>query len=230
MKNTIPIVFLTCSLPLIADTATGAVIHTAGQTRLIDPPASTQLNARQSNKWIRGFMEYEGTGALSLLQNVRVDITEPGRVAKISQRTPGWVTKDTQVEVYNFWTDPRRNPVVFRGSVTFDTDVLGIITTDRLLGRSDDLDSSLAGGPTLFSTGLRFRGAETRGNQDWIRLSDDRRTVHFRFKTWGVIDQVRIITEFRGEQTPPSQPPIVPASSALTVLGLGGMMAARRRR
>ena len=182
------------SLLLIEGTISASV---SGAVRLIPPPASVQLGALESNTTL--FLFAERT-TYSLPQSVPVDISTPGTYTTLPL-SPSTINAGSLVDVYylhhdqigfNGGTAPGQN---LQGSITFDTDVIGIIALDPTLVATN----GILGAPgTLYDNFPNGQGYEFTppcpGLQDSVTLSSDRRTLTVCTTVYGANDDLRIIT------------------------------------
>jgi hypothetical protein len=123
-----------------------------------------------------------------------VDISQPGVVTNASQFTPATIDTGTYVNSQLLHFDPVGNGSgVLRGSVTFDTNVLGIIVTSARLNATD---GQLRRPDAVYATTFASRGAEFNGSadQDSVTLSADRRTVTFVSHVASGLDEIRVVT------------------------------------
>lgn len=96
-----------------------------------------------------------------------------------------------------------------KGWITFDTDIIGLIYSNRFLRWSDFLSQP----GTLFSKSRRKLDKHELINLGGWDISADYRTLWFDWRAKPAVDQLRIITD----------PPVdVPAPSSLALLLLGG--------
>ena len=133
----------------------------------------------------------------------------------LSMNVGGTIAAGTQVASHYIFFDPVSGSVI--GTVDFDADVLGIITSSGLLLASDGLANT---GVTYLNPGLRGLEAGdfatiTAGNQRQI-------SVNFTASSPG--DYIRVITAFSPGAVPE------PASLALVGLGFAAAGFARRRK
>ena len=128
------------------------------------------------------------------------------------------VAAGTQVASHYIFFDPATTnpPSHIVGTVDFDSDVLGIITSTGLLLASD----------ILANTGVNYLNPGLRGLEagDSVTISGTRQITFDTFAS-SPGDYVRVITAFSPGATVPE-----PASIALTLAALAGVAAARRRR
>lgn len=114
------------------------------------------------------------------------------------------------------------------GSVTFDSEILGIIGSHIPLVNSD----GLLGNPgTLYETSTPvFGGRGLEGanfsvplSRDWITISSDRRTLTLDLGVGDWFDDVRVVVAGRAQVVP------LPATLPLVLLGFGAILISRRK-
>jgi hypothetical protein len=205
-------------LYLTAAPATAQIIGTAGDAQVIAPPASVVPDQLESPTAIQVFAERSG---VILPVDLTVNFTEPGLYDEISDLTGGTIAAGTIVDTYFLHSDPIGvTPTQYAGSVTFATDVLGVIV---LTGRLELTDAPLGSPTTIYpaSGTVPFRDMELQATE-FVQLSPDRRTLRFVAGTAEFTDQVRVITASAA-----------PESGTLPLLalgvGAGGILAARRK-
>jgi hypothetical protein len=169
---------------------------------MIDPPTSLGPDPFGQKRF---FAFYEQQNVV-LDKKVRVD--------------RGWLGKGELVSSQYVMFDPSqivRDTV----SVTFDSEILGVVTKKHRLRKSDFLGAEGVG-----YRGFRKRGSEWR---DHYTISADGRTITFRHRAGSPGDNIRIIT--RGREIippppppPPIDPPAVPEPGAALLFGLGAAL------
>jgi hypothetical protein len=183
-----------------AGSARSNVVGTSGDVMIIAPPPSAVRGALEDNKFDKVFAEQS---SLVLPSDVAVDVTNTNAVDERADLSPGLVPAGTVIDSYLLHSDivgygPIRQ---FKGTVTFDTEILGVIVqatglyaTDKLLGSST----------TKYLPPNVYRGFEGPGFpatadivRDTLQLSADFRTVTFEFRTGEMLDEARIITRAR---------------------------------
>jgi hypothetical protein len=131
----------------------------------------------------------------------------------------GWVDAGTRVSSHYVLYDPRE---VTRRSVTitFDSEIVGVITSNRRLRKSDWL-----GADGVEYERFRHRGREWR---DHYEISADGLSITFRMRANNPGDYMRILTRVRDPIPPPPAPPPVvvppaalPEPGAALLFGLG---------
>ncbi len=194
--------------------AYAGIISTAGQIEVVPPPPSLRAGALESDAFARAIAERQG---VTLPGDLAVDITLPGTYASPAGPTPGTIPAGTFVDSFVLHADAvgvPGSPVFYSGSVTLDSEVLGLVIGDDTL----PVSAALLGSPgTLYPfTG----GLELGPNSDTVTLSDDRRTVTIRFGSAAGVDQLRIVAAASVPE---------PASLVLLGLGVSGLLIIRRR-
>jgi len=190
------------------------------------PPSSLVPGAIENNLKALLFME---DSDLSFASAITVDATAPGVYKSKASLTPGSIAAGTLVSGAYIHADPVTSGTTFTGSVTFNTDILGLIVTTNDLFASD----SLLGVPgTNYGSSTTPRGLELSPTQDYFSISANLRTLTFTLKTWGYTDDIRILTAGTFAGTTGAQSP-VPEPGTLALIGLGMSLiavGARRRR
>jgi hypothetical protein len=163
----------------------------SGQVQLVPPPASLEVGAFEANGWIRVIEE----GSTLLGEALQLDITAAGSYADTSDASPGALSGGSTVTSYLLHFDTLGETAVagLSGSLTFDTDILGLVVTDASLDASD---ATLGLGAVVYPTGLELRSIEpsTEVFLDAVTLSADRRTLTI--DHLGVaerMDQIRVL-------------------------------------
>jgi len=179
--------------------ASATIVGTSGQMTLIAPPPSVEINALESDTTMYAFDEQQG---VTLAQPLNVDITTPGTYDDTADLTPGTIPAGTVVNSQFVNADhvgTGAPPVVLDGTITTDTDIIGIEVLQHGLNISDFL-----GAPgTAYPTGDFGRGLNLDDQDDFVIEQIDKRTVEIHSQVRVHTDQVRIITD--GGQRPPVQ-------------------------
>ena len=171
--------------------------HIAGVS-VIDPPPSVQVDMLTSSTLMFEFVEQTN---FTLTSDVHVDITAPGTVVSSGQLTPLTIAAGTLVNSpYLHHDQPASTQNTQKASVTFDTDILGVIVLDASLVASNP---QLGAPGTAYHTSSAGQGYELTTNgcstasgvQDQITLSVDRRTVTVCTNVYGAPDDIRILTK-----------------------------------
>lgn len=177
---------------LVPDFARGiaaGVVAVAGDARKHRQPISLGDDVFEDGDSLWAIVE---RGDVQLLEPLGVEISEPGVVAHDTSRTWAVVDSGTYVNTHVLHFDPPgAGGGRTRGSVTFDTIVLGVIVSRDSLVATDARLSA----PGLVYPAAATRGAELGGAEaDTIELSADRRTVTFSASVASGADEIRVIT------------------------------------
>lgn len=165
-------------------------------------PQSVVLGEFESSETAQFFVERYG---VDLKDGLAVSFTRPGRY---DTETSGVsLSTDQPADSYLLHADPQGEsvaPLKYSGSVTFDRPILGVIVHGNLITASDEVlghdgvgyagDVRRLGSSTIRDT----RGLD--GGDDYVVLSDDRRTLHFEFIVGKGMDQIRLLV-----QSPPTE-------------------------
>jgi hypothetical protein len=148
---------------------------------------------------------------------VTVDFTAPGTYPGPPAGPLPSLLAGTYVDSYFLITDPvgaNQSPThEFKGSITFSTDILGLITMDSEFATSNLLLGHVG---TIYSL-----GGYSQDQGDIITISADRRTLSFDMFSAPAADNIRIITAADVPE---------PTTVVLTGTGLAAFIARRRRR
>ncbi len=204
------------ALLILAGTAVLASIdETDGAMEEVEPPSSVEPDEFDSDDTI--FLFEEQTDVV-LSSDLDVDIKNPGTFDWTKLVTPvdgGTILAGTSVHSYFIHFDPASDGGAepLTGSVTFDTDILGLIVLNAALNDSDPiLGAQNEEEPTIYPTGDPGRRMELDccadpENFDVVFLSSDRRTVEVTvFTDNDSVDQIRVVTA--AEQGPPPTPEV----------------------
>ncbi len=144
-----------------------------GNVTIIDAPKSVVFNSFESNSVIHGFIEQEG---LALPGAVPLNIAEPGRYGRNYASytgAAGSLAAGTVVDSYFLIFDPVGSQSAYAsGSVTFGSDILGMICTTRDLDATDHI---LGSDDVAYPVGQGARGYES--NAEEVEIMDDQRTL-----------------------------------------------------
>lgn len=204
---------LVALLVFAAIPASAAILGVSGAVSIIPAPADARLGMLESNTVAPLFTEVTG---LKLPSNLTVDFNAPGTYNSNPVSLP-FISAGTVVDSYYLITDPVGSDVNnvrdFSGTITFSTDVLGVIVLDPEFASSN---GTLGHPGTLYSpAGIALE----LGAPDMFTLSGSRRTISFSFSSNTAADNMRIVTAAVPE----------PASAVLVVAGLAGVLLIRRR-
>ena len=196
-------------LSLIPRATFGGIVNMGGQVEFVSsPPSDVRSNQWESNTHARIFQERL---AFRLTQPVSVDVTLPGTVRLApDDLSPATLGIGTVLNSYYLHVDSvAENFIDLRGSITFDSDIIGVISGVKDGITSNDFGSSLAlSNSILGRVGVSYsRGATDLLPQDFFTITQDRRTLTFRLTTAPGDDNLRIITN-------------VPEPSSFTILVL----------
>jgi hypothetical protein len=209
-------VLITISLTttLVSTLAHANIIGTTGAVTLIPGPVDVSTGVFESDTEIRVFAELQNiTLASDLTAEITIPSTCPSGGTKnfSSGVIPAGTVINSFYEHFDCVRSDNNDPVLASGSITFDTDILGVIVLDGTLGNSTPylgLSSVIYGDNT--NRGLEIVGGGAgQDNNDQITLSSDRRTVTFSIRDGAGSDDVRIITA------------AVPEPSTFALLGFG---------
>jgi hypothetical protein len=221
-KYTFPMAFLF----VVACSTAGhsAIVGTTGQIQLIARPESVLNNDLVSDATAVAFNELQ---FVTLSESVPVDMAGPGTYSNANPpgASSAAIPQGTLVHSYYLHADSVSGaagaPIVFDGTITFDSRILGIQVRSATLDAGiDPLGAFDVFYPfTVGRSGLEFEPTGGGSGLDTITLSGDRHTVTIHLQTTGQTDQVRIITS-------------VPEPSSLALIGIGGLslIACLRRR
>jgi uncharacterized repeat protein (TIGR01451 family) len=171
----------------------GALISgSSGQViRLSSPPASVAVGAQEDATSAIAFDEQQGT---TLASSMLVDAVDPGTYSSFPNGSRR-IAAGTKVDSHLVHSDvPAGGPTTRRtGSITFPTDIIGVIGSTARLGASD---AALGAPGTTYSGTVKYRGLEQDGtlSPDKFTIGADRRTLSFDVRTISVIDEIRVVT------------------------------------
>ena len=199
----------------VATSSSAAIVAAAGDVAQIPPPPSVVPQALESDFHIHAFDEAQH---LELPTAIRVDISSPGTYEKWPDLTPAVIAAGAEVSSYLLHADQMDfcRSVALEGSITFDTDILGVILRKHTLNKTDGILGALDTEYPTNRLGLS-RGAELLSSQDSVVLEPDGRTLTVHLAVGSAIDQIRVVTD-------------APEPTALSLLALGVLPAIRSRR
>ncbi len=163
---------------------------TSGGVVQIEPPISVMVGDLESDTEIRAFNEVQN---LPLPQDVAVNISSAGTYDNPDALTPATLVAGTSVCSHFLHADRVGNEASVRvqGSVTFSSEILGVIVLAAELNASD----GILGHPgTQYPTGSDTRDLELSSTEDSVTLEPDMRTLTVDLRFGQVADQIRVIT------------------------------------
>ena len=208
-----------------------AISSLSGDIEQIAPPASVVIQNLTSSDFLRIFREQMN---FTLTSDLGVDFT----LAKVYDGTGDLptthptISAGTAIDSYFVHGDSLGSALVqFDGSITFDTEILGVILTNKigtasnpgskLLETSDGILGYVGTAyPSAGNTNRQVELGASLSGADQLELSADRRTLTLHLSVAEAIDQLRVIT------APSLTTAAVPEpSSAILVLGLSAAWA-----
>lgn len=197
---------LLCLYPAAAVNA--GIVTRSDSIQEISPPPDLRQGVPdlESNTTVSLFVERLD---FTLPEELPLDVSDAGTwLDSPGHFSPGTADVGKLIDVYFLRFDPVGTPSQPRrieGSITFDADILGVITkTNSLLATHPILGL----GGVIYPTGDN-QGTEPNNAGTFLTLSEDRRTVSFRLAVDTHIDTFRIVTT-------------VPEASSVILLALGG--------
>jgi hypothetical protein len=175
----------------LSSVAWAALVTTSGQMTQIGPPPSVEINEMESDTTQFAFSERQ---CVILGSGLRVNITAPGIYDENIDLTPGIIPAGTTVSSHFVDADKigTGSPhIELEGTLTTDTRILGIILRQAALDASDFLGAI----GTVYPTGEFGRAMRLDGQNDFLILDADLRTVTVHTDNQVHADQVRVITE-----------------------------------
>ncbi len=174
----------------IAGVAHAVIGSTSGAMVTVAAPASTLPGAFDSTTSIFAFNERQG---VTLASSLTVQISTPGTygLGGVAGTTPTSVPAGTVVDSHMIHNDNRTGGATFRsGTITFPTDIVGLLINATSLNSSD-----LLGAPgTVYPVGNNNRGIEFQVTSGDIVVLPDMRTVRVDLNTTTSVDQIRVLT------------------------------------
>ncbi|NNG03294.1 MAG: hypothetical protein HKM95_04250, partial [Inquilinus sp.] len=166
-------------------------LDAVGEVRAVAAPASVQAGALEGDSEMVIFLEAENR---RLSADVRIDATSFRTYTTNGQLEVGTIPQGSNVNSFLVHFDPVGSNVrQVEGSITFQTDIIGVAVLDTSLANGDPI----VGVPTT-SYPANARGLEL--GDDTVRIEADRRTLAVRLSDGGGIDQLRVFTTGRLEE------------------------------
>ena len=206
---------------VVTGRAQAGIISTSGAVVVIPPPADARTGHFENDHAIHAFAEQQN---VALPHVVSVDVSQPGSTTTggVLTLSAGTIPTGTLVSSYFLHFDDvgtPQTPVEAIGSITFNSNVLGIAVVFGTLNATD----AMPGLPTtIYASGDSARGFEPPGipGADFLILSTDRRTVTVDLQNVDKSDDVRIITAAVPE----------PSTLSLLAVALGALVSQAFRR
>jgi hypothetical protein len=184
--------FLVFLIMLVVPTTSRAgIISVSGDVQVIAPPPDVRINGLESDTVIFAFPELQN---IVLTTAIAVNVSVPGQSTSANPNlSPATIPIGTRISSYFLHCDIISDDspaLLFNGSITFDSDVLGVIVLATQLNNSH----SYPGLPTTqYSTigELEFDGSNAR---DSFTLSANRRTISMTFRNGDRVDHMRVLT------------------------------------
>lgn len=194
--------------------ADAAIITFGGAVTPGAPPASVVNGVLESDTSAIVFLEQSN---LTLASNLDVNITVPGTYTG-NIAPSATIAAGTVIESYFFHMDlvgTSGGNTTYVGFATFDTDNLGLITSEPKLNATDPLLGLRTVAYPTSVIGINRGSLDSPGAFDTVTLSADRRTVSFALgHDDGNIEQFRVITLIPE-----------PSTLALAVFGFAALIA-----
>ena len=201
-----------CTFAACSFAAQAGIVAVSGASAVIAAPGSVNYHALESDTQAFVFAEQSNV-VLGALTNFNA--VAPGTYDTLASLVGGSLAAGTRVSSYYLHTDKvgkTQDVAKFFGSITFDTDILGVAASDGGLLGTDLLGAI---GTTYPATdGRRF----DLDYADWFKISADRRTLTYSSALAVSSDDLRIVVSSVPE----------PGAMALSLLGLGLLGLIRR--
>jgi PKD repeat protein len=187
-KSRVALVSLMVTLAMLVPvSAHASVASVAGSVEQVTAPSSVKNGVFVSTTMLRTFDEWQG---VTLASPVAVNMVTPGNYTKATQFTQGTIPAGAVVDSYMVHADhTATDNLLYSGSITFQSDILGIIVGDTKLG---DTDAVLGATGTLYAKSLYQRGLEI-GVGDSVNWQNSR-TIAVNWHQSSVLDEMRVIT------------------------------------
>ncbi len=185
-------------LSSVSMTADATVSSLSGDVQAIAPPPSALPNTLEHATDVFEWDEQQG---VTLASPVRTDIRTPGVYDDPGDTSPDTIPAGTVVDSHFFHSDrlgqgPATGTIERNFTVTFPTDILGIVTATGKLADSDILGVP----PTIYGGADRGTTFGNASGSDILTLVDQR-TIVAALRTTSGLDQFRVITLHDGPPT-----------------------------
>lgn len=178
---------------------TSGVLQATGLMKFVSPGPDFVPGKFEDSDHILVFPE---RSHVQLQSDLEVDVTEPGKYARVRRRDKHPVASGQQIRSYLLQLNPigefTRQEVDHArviGQITFDRPILGLIGKTTLLTETDELL-----GHPLGDYGAPRRGIEPSrpddtpdSGRDSVTLSRDRRTLSLDLSASSAVDQIRVL-------------------------------------
>jgi len=190
-----------------------AITGTTGDVSKVDPPKSVLLrsadsSAIASNNFVYVFPEQpeRADAGITLEEDLPLDVRATGKHTSLPgvppAPEPGFDSdhpENQPVTVRSYFLQAQRpsgGAIARTGSVTFDTEIIGVIVKPSSLASSDFMGPEVTRYPKAAETnsGAANRGLELSASE-WFTISMNRKTLTVRFSFGSTLDQMRVITE-----------------------------------
>ncbi len=217
---------LTLALGLAAPVWCGStVISTTGQVQLVGLPASLTAGADESDSLAVAFTEQRD---YTLRSSLTIDANLSGTYDTLATLTSGTINAGTTITDTYLHIDPVLNSGIrFSGSLTFGSDILGVIALNKTLSATDSI---LGAAGSVYPDANNSRGFEFISGQDQFSISSDLRTLSFSSETWSSVDDLRVITRGSAAFVSASSATPEPGTLLLLPAGFAAIFWFRRKR
>ncbi|MCY2972895.1 MAG: hypothetical protein NTZ30_19815, partial [Planctomycetota bacterium] len=162
-----------------------------GQTLAINAPVTVAVNKLEDQNYAKFFAEKTG---VTLSSALNVDASIAGAYSCNPSMTPATILAGTKVNTYYLHADTEgasTNYNHMKGTITFSTPILGVISTTANLNKSDYLGAI----GTFYPSAQRKAESPDAVHPDFFWISADRKTLTFDLQTSTASDDLRIVTE-----------------------------------